>query len=307
MHRVELPAPNTPLPGTALHQALLATLVDQYCDDARIGALVIFGSLARDDWDTFSDLDLAAIRQPEAKIDVAMEVAAIYRSLHERGHPVLFTQVAGSDGYLLLQELTGIAISFHRLDEADPGIADGMRVLCGVLSPTAIVAAAQANQREPLAAIGELHRFLWLALDADIKLQRRQFWNALPTLNRMRDALVAIFAVTRGAQRTYRFFEAEASASLKAAFGPTLPHYDAADPNAALRAQSDALDHSLRLLEYNLNELSNGQLVLGAGETETIQRLRERQHTLFPTTAALQPWRCPTCSAPPAAGRAAAR
>lgn len=281
MHRVELPAPNTPLPGTTLHRALLATLVDQYCDDARIGALVIFGSLARDDWDAFSDLDLAAIQQPDAKIDVAMEVAAISRALHERGHPVLFTQVAGNDGYLLLRELTGIAISFHRLDEADPGIADGMYVLCGNLPADSLMVAAQANARAPLAPIVELHRFLWLALDADIKLQRRQFWNALPRLNRMRDALVAIFATTRGARRDYRFFEAEASASLKAAFGPTLPHYDAADPNAALRAQSDALDHLLRLLEHNLDELSNGQLVLGAGEAEAIQRLRERQQTLL--------------------------
>lgn len=281
MHGVDLPPPNAALPGTALHQALLATLVEQYRDDERIDALVLFGSLGRDDWDAFSDLDLAAIVQPDAEVAATAEIAAISHALHQRGHPVLFTQVVGSDGYLVLQELAGIAISFHRLDEADPGIADGMRVLCGNLPADSLVAAAQANARSPLAPNVELSRFLWLALDADIKLQRRQFWNALPRLNRMRDALVAIFAVTRGARRDYRFFETAASAELRAAFGRTLPHYDAADPNAALRSLCHALDHLLRLLETSLYELSNGQLMLGAGEAETIQRLRERQQTLL--------------------------
>lgn len=281
MHRDNPSKPNISLPGTALQRALLTTIVEQYRDDTRIGALVIFGSLARDDWDALSDLDLAAILRPDAKVAVENEIETLSRSLRERGHPVLFTQVAGGDGYLLLQELTGIALSFHRLDAADPGIADGMRVLCGTMPADTIVAAAQANRREPLAASAELHRLLWLALDADIKLQRRQFWNALPRLNRIRDALVAIFAVTRAARRDYRFFEAEASADLRAAFGRTLPHYDAANLNAALRAQSGALDQLLRVLENDLAELSNGQLVLGAGEAQTIQRLRDRQQTLL--------------------------
>ncbi len=281
MHTVDLPSPNAALPGTALHQALLAILVERYRDDARIAALVLFGSLGRDDWDALSDLDLAAIVQPDAAVAISAEITAISRALHERGYPVLFTQVVGSDGYLLLRELTGIAISYHRLDEADPGIADGMRVLLGAIPSASLVAAAQANARARLAPIDELHRFLWLALDADIKLQRRLVWNALPTLNRMRDALVAIFATTRGARRDYRFFEAEASSSLKAAFGPTLPHYDAADPGAALRSLCRALDHLLRLVETWLDELSNGQLVLGTGEAETIQRLRERQRALL--------------------------
>ena len=273
--------PNTRLPGTALHQALLTTIVEHYRGDARIAAVVIFGSLGRDDWDVYSDLDLAAIWQPDTEIDVAAEVAAISRALHDRGHPVLFTQVAGGDGYLLLQELAGIAVSYYRPHEIDPGVADGLHVLCGSMPTDAIVAAAQANAREPLAAIGELHRFLWLALDADIKLQRRQFWNALPTLNRMRDALVAIFAVTRGARRDYRFFEAEASTGLRATFGRTLPHYDADDLNAAIRAQSVVLEQLLQMLENDLAELSNRQLVLGEGEAETIQRLRERQRALL--------------------------
>ena len=275
------PSPNMPLPGSDVHQAILAPIVEQYRDDARISALVIFGSLARDDWDAFSDLDLAAILHRDAEVDVTTEIAAISCSLHERGHPVFFTQVVGSDGYIVLRGLMGIAISFHRLDAADPGIADGMRVLCGELSSGAILSAARTNYREPLAAKDELHRFLWLALDADIKLQRRQFWNALPRLDRMRGALVAIFAATRGARRDYRFFEAEASAALRAAFGRTLPYFDAGDLNAALRAQSAALQQLLRILEHDLAELSNGQLVLGAEEAELLQRLRARQQALL--------------------------
>ena len=282
------PAPNGPLPGTAVHQALLATIIEHCRNDARIAALVLFGSLGRDDWDAFSDLDLAAIVQPDAAVAATAEIAAIARALHECGYPVLFTQVVGSDGYLVLRELTGIAISFQRLDEADPGIADGMRVLCGKLPAASLVAAAQANARAPLAPNDELHRFLWLALDADIKLQRRQFWNALPRLNRMRDALVAIFAITRGARRNYRFFEAEASGSLKAAFGSTLPHYDATDPNAALRAQRVRSTTCCRLVETGLDELSNGQLMLGAGEAETIQAPARA-----PTDAAAQPVKSP--------------
>jgi len=271
----------TSLPGTDHQQALLQTIVDRYHADTRVGALLVFGSLGRDDWDARSDLDLAVILNQGAEIPVNDEIEAVSDALLRSGQPVLFTQVVGEDGYLLLRSLTGIAIRYHPLQTVEAGVLDGMRVLCGAMPVDAILDAARANAQEPLAPVHELHRMLWLALDADIKLQRRQFWNALPTLNRMRDALVAIFAVARGGRRAYRFFEAEASIQLKTALGRTLPHYAPEDPTASIRAQSAALMRLLQVIDEHLDELSNGQLALGEGEAEVLERLHDRQQSLL--------------------------
>ncbi len=48
-------------PGTAEQQALLRAVVAHYRDDPRILAVIVFGSLGRGNWDSYSDLDLDVI------------------------------------------------------------------------------------------------------------------------------------------------------------------------------------------------------------------------------------------------------
>ncbi|MBV7329739.1 nucleotidyltransferase domain-containing protein [Chloroflexi bacterium TSY] len=61
-------------PGTGQHRKLLKAITSYYQDDPRILALGLFGSLARGNWDKYSDLDLDAITQDGIELDVMDEV-----------------------------------------------------------------------------------------------------------------------------------------------------------------------------------------------------------------------------------------
>jgi len=281
--RVHQNAPMRTLPGTALQQALLEAITDTYCDDARVRAVVLFGSLARNDWDGYSDLDLAIVLQDDVQLDIAYEVDAVRDMLHTRGNSVLFAQVAGNDGYLLSQSLNGIALQYSALKATPPYVLAGCAVLCGSLSIDELLAAGRANTQPAPPLDQEIHRALWLALDVDIKLQRRQFWSAVRTIGKIRDALMGVFVTCRGGRRTDQGFEAEASAAWKAKFGATLPQYRADSPSASIRSLADALDALLWMMEHDLDELSLGKIRLGPGELEAIRHLRARQHALRKT------------------------
>jgi hypothetical protein len=99
-------------------------------------------------------------------------------------------------------------------------------------------------------------------------------------LDPMRGALLDIFAASHGGARIHHCFEAEASADLHAKFGRTFPQFFPDSPSGTLFSSSDALIALLDLLEYDLAELSNDQVQLGAGEREFIARLRARQAPL---------------------------
>ena len=48
-------------PGTERHQRALHAFAAHYRDDPRVVAVVLFGSLARGNWDIHSDLDLDVV------------------------------------------------------------------------------------------------------------------------------------------------------------------------------------------------------------------------------------------------------
>lgn len=265
-----------PLPGSPRQQSLLQTIAACYESDGRILAALVFGSLARGDWDAYSDLDLAVVVRDDVQIDIPGELDRVSAALAEHGERTLFTEVSGDDGYLVLESLSGIALSYHPLQATSPYVLEGCRVLAGSLDAETILAAARANDHAEPPLSQQLHRALWLALGVDIIVQRRQFWRALPGLQRMRGALVEIFAASHGGKRAYQVFEEEASAELRAKFGRTFPQYFPASPADSLRSLGDALLALLHLMEHDLDELSNGQVQLGPGERETISRLRTR-------------------------------
>ena len=62
------------LPGTRRHQQLLQAILDFYADDKRILAILLFGSLGRGNWDTYSDLDLDIVMHDNVKINATQEL-----------------------------------------------------------------------------------------------------------------------------------------------------------------------------------------------------------------------------------------
>ena len=269
-----------PLPGDAHHQNLLRTIAGLYEKDDRVLAVLVFGSLGRDTWDTYSDLDLSVVIRNEVQIDIAGELDRLRTALAEQGEQTLFTEVAGDDGYLLLQPLSAIALSYQPLQSLTPYVLAGWRMVLGSLDAETIRDAAQANDHPQPSLNQQVHRALWLALGVDIVLQRRQFWRGLQGLEPMRGALMEIFATSRGGKRAHQLFETEASAALKEKFGRTFPQYFPDSPIKSIHSLGDALLALLHLVEHDLDELSNGQVQLGPGEREVISRLRARQAAL---------------------------
>ena len=257
------------LPGTPHHQELLQRITAFYANDDRILALILFGSLGRGAGDAWSDLDLAVIVCDGVHVDIAAELARLAAVLTEYGDPVLSAADAGDAGYLIPQSLCGIAIDYTELSKVSAYVLHGCIVLRGTLDLETIRRAAAANDMPPPAVDLLLQKALWLAMDADICIRRHQFWQALPTLDRMRGALIEIYATSRGGKRASHDFGETAGAELQAKFGRTLPAFAPDSPAAALSALLD-------LVEHDLSDLSNGQLRLGLGERELIARLRAR-------------------------------
>ena len=247
-----------PLPGSPRQQSLLQTIAACYQNDSRIWAALLFGSLARGNWDAYSDLDLAVVVHDDVRIDVPGELDRVSAALAGHGERTLFTEAAGDDGYLVLESMSGIAISYYPLHSLSPYVLEGYCVLAGSLDTETIRTAAKANDHPELALSQQVHRALWLALGVDIILQRRQFWRALPGLHRMRGALVEIFAASHGGKRAYQVFEEEAGADLKAKFGRTFPQYFLDSPIGSIHSLGNALLALLQLVEHDLDELGNG-------------------------------------------------
>jgi predicted nucleotidyltransferase len=257
------------LPGSPHHQELLQLITKFYAGDDRILALILFGSLGRGAGDAWSDLDLAVIVRDGVHVDISAELTRLAAVLAEYGDPVLLTADAGDAGCLIPQSLCGIAIDYTELSKVSSYLLHGCLVFMGTLDLETIHKAATANDVPPPAVGLLLQKALWLAMDADICIRRHQFWQALPTLDRMRGALIEIYATSRGGKRASYDFGETASAELQAKFGRTLPEYVPNSPAVALSALLD-------LVEHNLSDLSNGQLRLGLGERELIARLRVR-------------------------------
>jgi predicted nucleotidyltransferase len=265
-----------PLSASVRQQALLQTISACYENDDRIRALLIFGSFGQDRGDEYSDLDLEVVMRDDVTINMADEIERVRLALATFDERVLFTEIAGNDGYLVVESLYGIAISYHALKSMSPYVLEGWHVFIGSLDAETVCAVASANLPVEPSLSQHVHRALWLALGVDMIVQRRQFWRALLGLERLRSALAEIFAASRNGKRAYQIFEEQASPELQAKFAPTFPRYFADSPTETVHSLGSALLVLLDLIEHDLDEISNGQAQLGSGERDFISRLRAR-------------------------------
>ena len=77
------------LPGNKTHQKILQLLVNLFQNDKNIQAFIIFGSLARGNWDDYSDLDLDAIVTDDKKEIVQNEIKQMLQLLSTTGFNIL--------------------------------------------------------------------------------------------------------------------------------------------------------------------------------------------------------------------------
>ena len=222
------------LPGLPHQQAVLAAIVRHYADDARIRAVLLFGSLAAGTWDPYSDLDLDIVLADDVSIDVAEELAGLAAALE----PGALIIAHGDEGDVLLPSLVEFSIRYHALADTNPNILHTARALHGLLDQTALEGAGLLNLQKRIAESPEtkINAFLRYVLETDIALRRGRLWMALDLLSRVRLLGMELFALERGAIRPIHTFDAQADPVLQSQFAALLPALDAVSIRTALIA-----------------------------------------------------------------------
>lgn len=267
-------------PGSPHHQKLLERIATYYVQDDRILAVVLFGSLSQGKWDEFSNIDLSVVVRDGIQIEMAQEIGAFSKAIATLDDAELFTEVAGNHGFVVLESLSAVALDYNPLRSVNRYVLGGFRILVGVLDMETIRHAAIANDRLEPPLAQRIHQVLWLALGATRSLQRGHVWRAFGWMQPLRDVLLEIFAATHHGKRAFQTFEDDGSKGLQDKLGRTLPHYYPDSPIKTLNSFQEAFSALLDVIEHDLDEWSNGQLVLGTGEQELVRRLRVRQALL---------------------------
>jgi len=262
--------PVNSFPGTPQHQSLLRAITSYYEQDRRVQAVILFGSLVRGDWDSWSDLDLDVILAEGDALNVLQEVEALRAPIATAGEKIVLILPDGpQEGDVVLESLMRFSIRYHTLEQTSPNIVDSMLLLAGSLEPTAIIAAGMANQRPAEVDISSIvDRFLYYGVIAKVCLCREQTWTTIDILQRMRNLLMELYARTHGASRAYKMFDARASTGIQQRLGKTLPEKDQL-------SLSRALFNLLIMLEDELNTLGNGRLRLTPEQIKILTEIRK--------------------------------
>lgn len=264
-------ADSSSFPGTSLHQILLELIVRHYQDDSRILAVCLFGSLARGNWDVYSDLDLDVVIDDGVQIDVMAELETLCGAFEPlQQYPLIIVPDGEDAADVVLNSLMEFSIRYHTCATTSPNIVDNLQLLTGRLDLETIRAAGLANRTSPHTVNGhDLDRCLRWAVEVQTRLHRGHFWQAEQLLQYSRQTLIEIFSVSHGYPRAYQAFEAHAPDVLKARLGATFPNYSLDSIRKALLALLD-------LLENDLDTLSNGQLPLSDKQRDVIAKVRRQ-------------------------------
>ena len=262
-------------PGTTTHQRLLRSILSFYEGDSRIRAVCVFGSLGRDAWDEYSDLDLDIIIEEDADFEVSLEARRLTDSFVTIGEHAALIVPDGDDAVdIVLDSLTRLSIRYHPLHNTKRQIIDSLRILSGNLTLSTIRMATVATERTKhnLSLYEIINGIIRYAVEVDVALRRKQRWLAIELLHRMRNYLLEIFSQTRNILRPYHSFEEHASQDLQRRLGATLPSNDLRSIELALEAFTDILSH-------HLANWSQHQVNLTEQQKSVLLKLRERQHS----------------------------
>jgi L-threonylcarbamoyladenylate synthase len=260
------------LPGTPSHQAALGALTAYYASDPRVLAFSLFGSLARGDWDEYSDLDLDVILGDDVLIGARQEAERLTPVLEAVGERTVLILPRGQGSVdLVLLPLLEISIRYHALVTTSPNIVESAIVLTGPLTTEQVRAAGLANAESDETAPSELlDACVRYALEVGIAIRRGELWLAVELLHRQRGMLMELFVQSRSGGRPTQTFEAQADPALQARLGATLPMFD---PPSMWRAHQAMLD----LLEQDIPAFADGQAQLSAGQREVLSAIRDRE------------------------------
>jgi len=222
-------------------------------------AFIVFGSVARGDWDAYSDLDLDVVIADDAHIEPVSEIERLCAAIGER--PALIAPRRGDDGDVILASLAEFSIRYHPLRATSPNILASMRILCGRIDEARIRVAGQANaQAYELSAETLVALSVRALLGGATALARGRLWSALAALEETRDRLMALYVRAHGGERPMQSFQRSAPASLQAELARTVAAWESESARAALLVACDLLaDHLTDFTGDAAHTLSKGE------------------------------------------------
>lgn len=255
------------LPGNKTHQRILQALLELFQNDPNIEAFIVFGSLARGDWDDYSDLDLDAVVKDDTRVVIQKEIAQMLAVLKESGFSVLSSfEEFPNEVVIILGTLDRISIRFHLLKDTHPAIVDSTRVLCGRLSGEDIRKASEKKKKDiDLDLIN--NKFFELSIYVPISLKRNKPINGLFFLNKMRQTLIQIYIHSHDLPREFDF-EGSASTSFLHDLYDT---YGSCQKEQIYKAFIKLLD----IYENNIDEISAGKIQLSEKHLKLLRTVRD--------------------------------
>ncbi len=255
-------------PGAPEHQRLLRAMTAYHARQPWALAFLVFGSVARGDWDERSDLDLDVVVADNVTLDPVAEITRLCAAIGER--PALIAPRRGDDGDVVLDSLAEFSIRYHPLAVTSPNIVSSMRLLWGRVDEARIRAAGLANTRPSTQAPDALVALcVRKTLDGVTSLERGRLWSALALLEEARDLLMTLYAQAHGFERPLQDFERLADATLQAELARTVAVWEPASIRDALLALCD-------LLVGRLGAFTAARVVLSDSERAALARIRVR-------------------------------
>jgi hypothetical protein len=171
--------------GSPAHQALIGQLTGHYENDARVRAIVVFGSVSTGEWHALSDVDLDIVIEDGTVIDPEAEARAIFGSQAA-------IVISGHDSAdIVLDSLAEASIRWHPLSATSPNITASLRLVAGRLPAAQIAAAGEAN-RAGLDEERLLDTLVREAIGAWKANRRGRPWEAVAAVERARRALTTL-------------------------------------------------------------------------------------------------------------------
>lgn len=261
----------TSYPGTPGHQGLLRAVISSYEKDPRVRAVVLFGSLARGNWDAYSDIDCDVVVAEDVHVDPVCEARSLEGAFERAGQKVAFVIPMNDDAVdIQFCSLMQLSIRYHPLARTSPAIIQDMVVLAGELDHASIVSAGMGNRDGKPGELDELvDVLLRYAIVANTCIRRKQVWTTLEILHRMRNTLMDIFALTHGGERAYQFFDRMAPHVVQTKLAATLSSGDM----ASLRR---SLTRLIEMLEMDLGSMGDNRVRLTQPHRLVLDVVREQ-------------------------------
>lgn len=186
------------LPGNKLHQKILQSLINLFQQNKNIRAFIVFGSLVRENWDKYSDLDLDVVIKDTSEMLIKQVVESIKAKLRsEQVKILLYFEEFTNEFVFIFDSLDRMSIRFHLLEETHPAIISSMKILYGDLNVEKIKASQNKALNKEINYQLLHYKFLEHAIYVQLSIKRNKFINATFFLNKMRQIIIELYVGVR--------------------------------------------------------------------------------------------------------------